>query len=133
MSTNLFEIATRNAYRFSSVKGLLSVEDLWTLPLSGKSANLDDIAKELFKQLKVDNISFVAPVEANAAQDELTNKFEIVKHIIAVKVSVRDAVVAETVKRQQRDKILQVITEKQDESLKNLSVEELTAMVNNLK
>jgi hypothetical protein len=51
---NLFEKASRLKLRFSSPAGLLTVEDLWDLPLSAqaKVANLDDIAKGLNKTLE---------------------------------------------------------------------------------
>ena len=42
---NIFEQATRQAFRFESPKGFLTVEDLWNLPLTNNTgrANLDGI------------------------------------------------------------------------------------------
>ena len=51
--SNLFEVAARKKYRFDSQKGLLSVEELWDLPLqSTKSVSLDSIAIALNKEIK---------------------------------------------------------------------------------
>ena len=44
--SEIFMKATQKKLRFDSTQGLLTVEDLWDLPLTGtnKKANLDDIA-----------------------------------------------------------------------------------------
>ncbi len=54
MSDNLFERASRIGLRVASSKGMLMVEDLWSIPLTSKTGalNLDEIAGELNKQLE---------------------------------------------------------------------------------
>ena len=47
MNTNMFEVATRNKFRFP-FKGLISVEDLWELSVD----NLDSIFKSLNSEMK---------------------------------------------------------------------------------
>ena len=52
---NLFEIATRKKLRFPSLKGELSAEQLWDLPLSSRvGLDLDNIAKAVNKDLKAE-------------------------------------------------------------------------------
>jgi len=61
---SLFETASKNKLRFSSIKGNLTTEDLWDLPLTSKSGRicLDNIAKQLYKELKDSTEeSFVLP------------------------------------------------------------------------
>jgi len=50
----MFAFATKKKIRFETSKGLLSVEDLWDLPLTSDNGrpNLDDIAKGIYKAMK---------------------------------------------------------------------------------
>lgn len=125
---NIFEQATRQVLRFDSPIGQLTVEDLWTLPLSATRANkpnLDDIAVALNKQLKGTEESFVSNKKKDAI---LQLKFDIVKRIITVRMEENEAKTAEVQKASKREKLDELIAKKQDEKLENLSVEELQAM-----
>ena len=129
----MFEQAARLKVRFDSPKGLLSVEELWELPLTVRNggASLDNIAKGLNRQIKeTDTESFV--VKAPKADAVLKLKFEIVIHIISVRMA--EAAVAEAAaeKAKQKDKILAVIARKQDEKLEGASLEDLQKMVSEL-
>lgn len=128
--TNIFEQATRKGLRFASQKGLLTVEDLWDLPLtSTKGVSLDDIAKNLYRQLKTDdNFSFVndAILPGNA---DVQLAFDVVKHIIdVIKAENATAKNARDV-FEKKQKLLALIAEKQDDALKSTSLEELQKMV----
>jgi hypothetical protein len=129
----MFEKASRLRIRFDSPKGLLSVEDVWQLPLSSTTgrANLDDIAKDLNQLIQHQNIgSFV---NLTAAADALIQlKFDIVLHIIKVRMAENEAVRLAVTKSEQKQKLLGLIAQKQDEALGSKSVEELLAMVNSL-
>ena len=125
----MFEAATRLKLRFDSSKGQLSVEDLWELPLtSAKNANLDDIARGLHRQLKNgDDVSFV-----NVAQksDEVVQlKFDIVKHVIDVRLAENEAARAASANREKKQQLMAIIAQKKDAALQGTSLEELEAMV----
>lgn len=123
MSTNLFEQAVRQKLRFESSAGLLSVEDLWSLPLeSANKPNLDAIAVELNRQLKGTDESFVSTGKKNKVLDL---KFEIVKYIIEVRVAENNAILEESARLAKRTKLAELIARKQDQSLENMSLEEL--------
>lgn len=130
----MFEKASRLKLRFDTVKGQLSTEDLWDLPLTSQTGkvNLDDIAKDLFRRLKNegDSISFVTPVGASDSTMQL--KFDIVKHIIDVKVTERDAAAQAASKRDQKQRILEVIAQKENEQLLGSSLEDLRRMAESL-
>lgn len=127
----MFEQATRLKLRLNSSRGLLSVEDLWDLPLTSTKGqpNLDDIARELHRELRAqaETVSFVTPPETTVAQTVQLG-FDVVKHIIDIRVAERDAKAQETKRREAKQKILEVIARKQDESLGTKSIEELKAM-----
>jgi len=127
----MFEQAARMRLRFDTPRGRLSVEDIWDLPLKGGDANLDDIAKVLFRESKADTeMSFVDdPPEPNEA---LALRFEIVKHIISVKKAEAKAAEMAEANRQRKQEILAIIAEKENDSLKRKSVAKLRELVDSL-
>jgi hypothetical protein len=137
---DLFEQATRLALRFDSPKGLLSVEDLWGLPLtspSGNRANLDAIAIDLHKQTRdiAEVVSFVTPETdsiAASVRTELLLKFEVIKHIIRVRVAERDQAREALDRKEKKQRLLALIAQKEDAALGEKSVEELRALAESL-
>lgn len=129
----MFAFATKKKIRFETSKGLLSVEELWDLPLTSDNGrpNLDDIAKGIYKAMKEgEEVSFVkSNAASNAAFNVLKTKFDIVKYIIDVKLAEAEAAkkAKETKARNQR--ILGLIAQKEDEALASKSKEELLAML----
>ena len=130
----MFERASRDQIRFSTPNCNLTVEDLWRLPLTSTNpnqANLDDIAKELYAAIKEgDTVSFVnKPAKAD---DELRLKFNIVKHIIDVRLEERKAEADAAVNRQKKQQILRLIADKENDALASQSLEELRKMAESL-
>ena len=105
-TNNIYHRAARLKLRFASPKGLLTVEDLWDLPLTGANS-LDGIALNLHRlqKSKADEpTSFVTPVEAVQNVDSLA--FEIVMDVLKIKMAERDAKAAEKERKAKRDRIL---------------------------
>lgn len=125
---NLFEYATRNAVRFSSIKGLITTEQLWDLPLQSKTNfDLDSVAKSANAELKaLTDDSFVATVTP-PGKEQATIKLEIVKHVIAVKLAENEAARNASARKAEREKLLGILGDKQDEALKNLTADEIQA------
>jgi hypothetical protein len=131
---NLFAVASRLKFRFETPRGSLTVEDLWNLPLTSRTGkvNLDDIARSLYRDVKDmgDEVSFVAPIQKT---DEIPGlKLELVKYIISVLVSERDTAAQEAVRREKKQRLLELIVRKEDETLAGKSLDELRAMVEQL-
>lgn len=121
MEKNLFEIATRNRYRFN-YKGVMTVEDLWSLGVK----DLDSIFKALNRQKKAaDEDSLLAT--KSAADTELANKIELVKYIVSVKLAEAEDRKNADKKKEQRDKILAIMAKKQDAKFENMDMAELEA------
>lgn len=119
MEKNLFEIATRNRYRFN-YKGVMTVEDLWSLSVEA----LDSIFKTLNRQKKTaDEDSLLAT--KTAADTELANKIELVKYIVSVKLAEAEARANAAEKKAKRDKILEIMAKKQDETLEIMDLKDL--------
>ena len=131
----MFEKATRGHYRFASPQGALTVEDLWDLPLVSKNparASLDGIAKTLYKQLKetTEIESFVS--EHPRADADLQAQFDLVKHIIKVRLAENEAETQKAKRAAEKQKILEIISRKQDAQLEAAPIEDLIARVNEL-
>ena len=123
---NIFEYAVRNKVRFP-FKGMISVEDLWDLSLT----NLDSIYKTLNKQVKQKEEESLLNVKANV-DTELEVQIEIIKHIVSVKLTEKEARESELAKKEQKQKIMSIIAAKEDEALRNSSVEDLKSMLEKL-
>lgn len=130
---NIFETATRNAYRFPSIKGALTAEDLWSLPLTSKAGfDLDSVAKAVNDDLqKASTTSFVS-TETDPRKGTLETQLEIVKHIIAVRLEENAAARNESARRAEKARLLEILAAKEDDALSGLSEEELRERINAL-
>jgi len=123
---NIFEYATRNKLRFASVRGELTIEQLWDVPLRSRDAfNLDAVAKVANKALKeISEESFVETAKTpEHARREVA--LEVVKHVIEAKLAEEKAAEARASKKQEKEKILGILAEKQAGKLSELSEREL--------
>lgn len=119
MEKNLFEIATRNRYRFN-YKGVMTVEDLWSLRVE----DLDAIFKMLNRQKKTaDEDSLLAT--KSAEDQDLANKIDIVRYIVSVKLAEAAERVSSAEKKAQRDKIMEIVAKKKDKALEDMGIEDL--------
>jgi hypothetical protein len=119
-----FEKASRIKLRFDTALGQLSAEDLWDLPLTSETrVSLDGIARGLHKQIQETRVSFVEP---ESVSDELTQlRFDLVKHVIDVKVAERENAKRERERAARKQRILEIMAAKEDESLRGKSLAEL--------
>lgn len=131
---NMFEQASRQGFRFNSARGFLTVEQLWTLPLtSTRGFDLDTIAKDVYRQIKAgEEESFVNPTK-NSVQEELGVHMDILKYIIATKIAEAQATKERLQNKAKLDKILGLVAAKDDEALSGLSKEELLKIAEGLK
>lgn len=128
---DLFIKASRMKFRFPSPIGMLTVEDLWDINLTttkSNVANLDDIAKALYKKVKEDTSeSFV--VKAKPSTDIYSDMLDIVKHIIAVRLEDAEKLAAIKANKEKKQLILSIIAQKQNEQLLGSSMEDLEKML----
>ena len=126
---DIFAQATRTKLRFTSPCGLLSIEDVWDLPLTSKrGASLDALARTLYRELQeTKEISFVddPPPENTLAQ----LRFDLVKYVIDVKKAERQEALAAAEKAERKAKLLEALARKQDAALEGHSIEELQEMI----
>lgn len=119
---NIFEYASRKQLRFQVAKGNLNTEDLWDLSLE----SLDLIAKAINKKLKEsDEESFIN--KKTTANTELNVQFEIVKHIIDVKLAEADRKKLAKDRAAKRAQLLDFIGKKELTALESKSLDDLRA------
>lgn len=127
---NIFERATRKKYRFASVRGDLTVEQLWDLPLKSRSSGLD-------RSLDLDNVARAVNSELKAATEEsfvetrdprqtdLETKLEIVKYVIASKLKDQERNEAARSRAERRRRLLAALDSKEQQALENMSREQI--------
>lgn len=123
---NLFEYATRTKLRFESSHGFLTAEQLWDVPLRSRDDfNLNAVAKAANKAWK--EISDESFVETSKTPDHTRREtaLEIVKYVIDTKLNEEEAAAKRAANRVEREKLLEILAEKQDGKLSALSEKEL--------
>ena len=118
-----FEIATRKKFRFP-YKGSLSTEDLWDLT----PAELDKVFKVLNGQAKQASEESLLAKRSTVDEDTLV-MIDIVKHIVSVKLSEAEARTAAVAAKQQRATIMEIIANKRNENLSQMTIEELEKLL----
>lgn len=123
---NVFEYATRNKLRFASTKGELSVEQLWDVPLrSTDGFNLNAIAKAANKVVKDLSEENFVETKRTAAHTKAERVLELVKFVIETKLTEEAAAEQRAKNKAEKAKLLEILAEKQDGKLSNLSEAEL--------
>lgn len=129
---NIFEQAARIGLRFESPRGLMTVEDLFKLPLTGSSSqvSLNSLGLPIQKQLREsqeDSLVFENPTQ-NSQNKILNLRLDIIKYIIKTKqIEIAEKEAKEAHLSEIR-KIDAVIASKKDNALENLSIEQLEAL-----
>lgn len=131
---SVFDTLTRQKLRFDTPQGQITSEDLWDLQLTSTKgrANLDDIARALNKQLKAsgDDVSFVtSPAKTDAT---VQIRFDIVKHVIDVKLAENAAARAKQESSEKKQFIMGILAQKKNDELMGKTPAELEAMLSSM-
>lgn len=128
----MFETASRMKLRFASHKGQLTVEQLWDLPL--KSTNnvcLNTVAQNCHNDLtSQDEMDFIGGTKVDNTVFQM--KFDIVKHIIDVRVAENEARNNAKARAAEKQKLLGILSNKKDTELQGKSAEEIQKMIDDL-
>ena len=122
----MFEMAVRGKFRFN-FKGVIGIEDLWDLGLR----ELDSIFKELNSKVKEAKEESLLNIKTKN-DTELEAKIEIVKYIVRVKLEEADKANKAKETKAQKQKILEVLANKENTDLQNKSTEDLKKMLEEL-
>jgi hypothetical protein len=124
---NLFEYAVRNKLRFASARGELAAEQLFDVPLRSRDAfNLNEIAKTANAALKsATEDNFVGSASRTPAATLAERKLDLVKLVIETKLAEEQAAETRAKNKAEKAKLLEILAEKQEGKLSNLSEAEL--------
>ena len=122
----MFETASRRKYRFP-FHGSINTEDLWDLSVQ----NLDLVFKALSAQVKQSSEESLLQTK-NPASQQLETQIAIVNHIVSVKLAEAETRRLASENAQKRQRIMEIISSKQDEELHSKSIEELSKMLDAL-
>ena len=126
-NVNIFEMAVKTKMRFP-YKGSISVEDLYDLNVK----ELDSIFKNLNSQLK--QIKEESLLEVKTKEDQILDiKIEIVKYIFKCKSEEEQLRLEAKEQKEKEQRLLEVLSKKQDEDLYSKSAEEIMQMIDELK
>lgn len=130
MSTPNFELAVKLKVRFATSRGDASLEQLYDMPLTSRNGfDLDTTARSVYQELKsIDEVSFVSSVP-NKAKDLLQLKLDLITHVIASKLDENAKVLKAAKNKEERQKLLAILNQKQDEELSTLSADEIKARI----
>lgn len=120
----MYKEASRQALRFNTSKGVLTVEQLWQLPV----AELDNLAVSLETEYKDSGKkSFLV---SRSVKDKTTKlRFDIVLDVLTTKVEEAEVAKQKAEDKAHNNKILELISSKKDDELKGKSVKQLEAML----
>lgn len=126
--TNLFEVASRNKFRFPSDRGDLTTEQLWDISLK----TLNEVAINIYNELeKSGKINFIT--ETTSANKELTQKLDLVKQIIAIRKEDAQLKATRQQNAEMRKALREQIIAQKNATLLSGTIEELEARLAQLE
>lgn len=118
-NNELFINATRVNYQFP-FRGMINVIDLWDLSLT----NLDSVFKALNAEVKKSEEESLLNTKSKE-DEEISNKIEIVKYIVSVKLDEKKKREDAKKNAEMRQRLLEIKAKRQDAALENMSDEDL--------
>jgi hypothetical protein len=127
---DIYKKASQLGLRFSTSKGVLSVESLWDKKLS--LTFIEDLVRGAKKKLKGDNDDELSFLDSSKKVDEGDQlAFDILKDVYLTRKAENEALRTEKERKENNEKIMALIQEKKEGALRDKSVEELEAMLAN--
>ena len=122
----MYKEASRLGLRFQTEVGMLSSEQLWGLSQT-KLSNAIKAVKKVLKKNDDDELSFLQDTIVVDTENQL--RFDILKDVYLTKKKEADEIRVAAETKAYNQKILTFIAEKQEDSLKGKSIEELEALL----
>ncbi len=118
-----FELATRRKLKFSTTKGMLSIEDLWDLSLEVLNNMLKNIKRSIKVSSEEEDYLDTKTVSIEDSDNQL--RFDVLKHILDTKKNERDQRTVAAAAKIEYEKILAQLARREEDKLNTMSEEEL--------
>lgn len=135
MSKNIYREAAKRKLRFPSERGLLTVETLFTLPLTSKTGiSLDGLAQEIDAQILAQpKRSFVGNASTSPQLDELQLKLAILVDVIEELEQEQKERASLEARRTEARRLRVALAAKKQSELENMNTEEIEARLKTLE
>lgn len=122
---DIFKKGTKLNLRFSSVRGNVSIEDLWVIPMnSGDGFNMEQIAQTAHSELeKLGVKSFTGKSSGKTDVAEL--RMEIIKEVIADRIAEADAKIDAIKNKQRVAKLEAILMSRKEQADEEMSTEDI--------
>ena len=135
--SNIYKQAAQQKLRFKSKRGVLTVEDLFLLPLSQGEINLRELTIAVNKNLAESNTDvpdFLTDEQQEQTEDQQRYQLQldILKDVIETRKEEIQAAIDAHKRDQERAAIRERIAKKKQQNLKDLSIDELEAKLKNI-
>ena len=125
---NIFERASREKVRFD-FRGIITTEDLWDLSMG----DLDGLFKQINTILKDHGgEGLIKDTMQNTFCETLLLKSDLIRHIFEAKQKAVNEAEMKKLHQEKKKRIMEIITNKQDETLASKSVAELKEMLDEM-
>lgn len=126
-NNNIFEYAAKHKLRFN-YKGSISTEDLFDLKLESLDAIYRDLKKTL-REVTSDSLLDKPTKDSK----ELSIKIALIEHIVESRKQESEIKLAKRMNEEYKKRISNLISQKEDEALSNLSIDELRVKLKELQ
>ena len=124
----LFAQVVKTGLTFTTVRGTLTPQDVWQLPLTGNNGfNLDTLSREVLKKVRATQEESLVTEAKVDSKDEL--RLEVLKFIIEDKQSEAKKLQEATMNKQKKEQLLMLKAKKQAQKQDELTEEEIDAQL----
>ena len=125
---DIFERAAKEKIRFS-FRGLIATEDLWDLTIE----NLDELFQQTYAQLKAQSgEGLLLTGIQNPVSDYLRLQADLIRYVFEDKQKMAADFKMRKLQNEKKKRIMEIITDKQDETLAGKSIAELKEMLDDM-
>lgn len=127
----MFEMASKYKFRYPW-KGMITTEDLWDLNVKQLDAVYQALSKEMNALQDGDSLLSTTYADVFNKKQDLTTKIEIVKYIFNCKQQAAELNRMAAERSAKKQRIIDILAQKQENALQNMSEDELKKMLDEL-
>ena len=127
----MFEMASQYKFRYPW-KGMITTEDLWDLNVKQLDAVYQALSKEMNALQEGDSLLSTTSADVFNKKQDLTTKIEIVKYIFNCKQQAAELNRMAAERSAKKQRIMDILAQKQENALQNMSEDELKKMLDEL-